>query len=333
MKQKHIIVLACILIALVLLVIFKKSQPSSVVQSESSPKLNFSIDRSKITDIKIKKSDTEIEIKKDNGVWVVPGRWGAKADEGKIKQFFDVLSELHGERRSSKKELWADYQIQDDEAFQIDLLKQDGSSEKVYIGAVKPGGYGVFLRVNDSSDVYFSPDQLLPNLGIFGDIKSHVLKPDFWLELRLISLESDEVNSISLTEIKNGQSNLIFNLEKVAESDHPEILSWKTKDMSQSFTVDEAKVKEYLNKFQFQRAKAIADPAVQYGLDNPDFKLTVGRMSNGEKVINFKKADDKTSDYVVLVSDEPEIKLITSGVVNVLKVTADFFKQADAVTA
>ncbi len=329
MKLKQIIVLTFILAILAAMIVWKNSRKSEFVYQQESTSLEVGLEPALATAVRIKKQDSEINIGKEGDAWRVASRFNAKADANKVRQLLEVVSDLSGEFRSNDAALLSDYEIENEKALRIEIVQNDGKNAVLLIGLARPDQRGIFLRLENSNAVYLSNDQLLVNMGLYGDLVRENPKADFWIDFRLLDLEIDSVSSITLIQSKDGKENIIFSLEKAADVQNPALATWKMKDAPESFMVDESKVKTYLHKFQFERAKEILDPAGQYGLENPDFKLVFGLADGAQKVMVFKKQGPEAGDQAVSVLGEPDVKLITATVFNSFQATVDFFKQEE----
>lgn len=328
MKPKQILILAVILIILAGLVILKNLKPSPVVGRSKDVRLETQFDSKAASEIKIGKADAEIVLSKADGVWRCPGKWNAQADQGKVAQLLEVLTGLRGEFRSDHKDLLADYEIDDQNALQISVSGKDKSLLDLFIGLSRPDQRGIFLRLKGSNAVYFSNDQLLVNIGLYGNIKTEAPKLDFWIDLRLLDLHTEQVSSFSIVQLKNGKEDSVFGFERSAASNDATAHSWKPIGLPEDFKVDESKVDAYLRKFQFERAKEVLDPSTPYGFDHADFKLTINQ-NGAEKILLFKRWDEKTGDCVVLVVGEPEVKLVGSANASGFKADPSFFATAE----
>jgi len=330
MKPKQIFILSIILIVLAGLVIWKNYRPSPVVGYEESVRLNARFDSKLVTEIRIGKSGAEVLLKKEQDGWRVPARRNAGADNGKVAQLLEVLSSLRGEIRSEREDLLPDYDIGNDNALQIALSASDKPLFELVIGLNRPDSRGIFFRLKESSVVYFSNDQLLAHIGLYGNIKTEVPKADFWLDLRLVDLNIEQVTSFSLIQMKNGKEIRVFDFQKSGDS--AAVPVWKSEVLGEDFKVDGSKIKTYLRKFQYERAKEILDPAMQYGFEAPDFKLLINE-GEAERIILFKKHDTKTGDHAVSVLGHPEVKLMSAAGASAFQVDSSFFQQEEAKTA
>ena len=113
--------------------------------------------------------DTLVELKRSGDGWVVASLydWPTKAD--RVNDLLDDVTGLSGELRSSRSDVLADFQIDDEGGFHL-VGEAGGGSELFHlvVGKNSPRG-GSFVRAHGSDDVYLTSAAFRSSFGLWGD--------------------------------------------------------------------------------------------------------------------------------------------------------------------
>jgi len=122
MKTKQIIILSIIFGILVLGILLKswvRSRDDDAGAARGGRVILAEFDPMKLERILIGRGSQSpaVELAKENGVWKVKNLWNVKADSAKVENLIQALRSAQGELRGSGKKLFADFGIQDADAF------------------------------------------------------------------------------------------------------------------------------------------------------------------------------------------------------------------------
>ncbi|NNE43563.1 MAG: DUF4340 domain-containing protein [Gemmatimonadetes bacterium] len=249
--------------------------------------------------------DEPVVLEREGDGWAVTSRWGWTAKADLVKRLLDDLTGLQGEKRSSKEDVLADYQTDDENGLHI-LAEGTGGSEIFHLvagkTAVRGGG---FVRHAGSSDVYKTPSPLRSSFGVWGDENSPPKPPDpkRWIELRVNQADRLDVESITIRD-GSREIALVKEIEMTepaaddttAAEPVPDRTKWEWKpDASGAF--DKGKADNVMNSLISLYAFDVADPdsLEAYGLTEPERSVTVA-IENGDTVDIFFGVQDPEDD-------------------------------------
>lgn len=272
-----------------------------------------------------------VELSKENGVWKLKNLWNAKADPGKVEKFIQKFSSVQGELRGSGKKLFADFGIQDDEAFSIKLFGTGNTSlADLRLGTKKAGENGFFLRKAASENVYLVDLNMAELLGIFTDLKEATPASLFWADLSLFNLDPAKVTKITLFLLKGEEKTMIAGLERVADPKDPLKSSWKFLRKDMTSPLDPGKVLKFIAVMNSVRAGKVVDSGGKgYGLEKPVWQLAV--TENGPPVQTGRGSPSSQGGRKTLLSAGPKDEkaglyyVKRSGDPTVLDLPASFF--------
>lgn len=324
MNKKQILVLSVIfaVLALGLAMRFLMKKQDLTVAKEVYASLSFSFDPEKIERILIALGPqaAPVELVKQNGQWRVKNLWDAVADGEKVKNLLDTVRGAKGELRSADNSVLKDFGITDQAAISLKLM---GTGKTplldLKIGTQKAGYGGFFVRKSGASEVYFVDAPFDRLFGIFMPDPGTKLAPDFWADLRLLTLDPEKVKKIMILHLKDDAVKEISGVERLAQKDAPPEGGWKLVGPQRPMPVDSGKVLRFIAAMNSIRAKGIADPAgTNYGLEKPVWKLVV---TEGDKTVTLEAGpkDEKEGVYFMKVRDVPQV----------FRLAAEFFEDLD----
>ncbi len=327
MKPRQIIILALILVVSIFLVFLKSQHKEALISTEADSRLDLKLVPSDIRKISLKKSDgNEVVIQKENGEWVLPGLWNASVDQVKLNRLLNTFAGLKGELRANDASVLKDFEISDENSFHF-IFSNDKSvlADLAVSFKMTPAGDS-FARLQGTNAVYLISENLFGSAGLYGDLKTKEIKPDFWLDLRFAYLGFSDLQSITLKKIDGGKEETLFDLERQKTEEKSERENWVLKGTNFPFHAGMENIYRYVGQIQEERAKTVLDPKGDYGLDNPDLVLSVESQDGKKKTIQIKQAADKKSNvWYAKVAEAATVFEILESNVKSLQVTPTFF--------
>jgi len=185
MKNKHLIALGALFLALLLLLTAKKIFLRPQIEKTEYESLEVSLDIPAVSSIEIKKpgAETALKFERAKAGWIMPSKPEAKIKSDAVESLLAEMNSIEGEMRSGSEGLFGDYGISDGEAYAVSFYDSTGTiKERLLIGTKKPGFGRSFLRKAGSNDVYLVNKDILSIFGIYGDPKTANLKEKAWIQ-------------------------------------------------------------------------------------------------------------------------------------------------------
>ncbi len=249
-----------------------------------------------------------VELAKENGVWKVKSLWDAKADPAKVEKLIQELRSAQGELRGTEKKLFADFGIQDTDAFSIKLFGTGNTSlADLRLGTKQAGEKAYFMRQTTSENVYLVDVNMAELLGIQTAFNEATPVSLFWADLSLFNLDPEKVTKITVYLLKGEEKMMITGLERETDPKDPLKSSWKflRKDMLSS--PDSDKVLKFIAVMNSIRAEKVVDPDGKgYGLEKPVWQLAVTE-DNKKTLFNAGPKDEKERLCYVKRSGDPTV--------------------------
>lgn len=329
MKLKHLLILSIILGVLILGVCVKELQTPPELAEDVYASLKLDLDPASITQIEIQKGPAEnpLEILRENDGWRIPVLWNARADGKKIQEFLGKVAKLKGELRTGDTTLLEDFGIRDEEAYKIYFKDDQGAVKQMLLAGIKrPGPESVFLRRQDSAEVYLTDTDLFSEIGIYGDPAANEAPADFWADLNLVPFPSADIEGVQIIHVDGDKETTAAHIGRASGGD------WKFANAAVTEPLDPVKVQEYMASLSSWRAQKVLDPAgTNYGLDKPTWKMIL-QLAGGKIVTLVRGAEDPvTKDFFIQISGEPVIFLASQYYLEEIDAANDrFFRVTDA---
>jgi len=313
MKPRQIIILGVIFVLLAFGIILKACARAVSDRAGARPDnrtVLAEFDPEKLERILIERGSPSyaLELAKENGVWKVKSLWGAKANPARIEKFIWQFRLLKGELRGSEKKLWADFGIQDPEAFSIKFFGTgDTLLQHLRLGTRQAGNSGFFFRKAGDDRVYLAETDMEELWGIYADLKENNPDPLFWADLGLFDRDPEKVTKITLYDLRGVEKIRMIGLERIADPQDPLKFSWKFLHKDMNSPIDPDKVVKFIVAMNSIRADKILDPKGEgYGLEKPAWQLIV--TSDGKKtILNAGARNEKEEIIYVKRSGDPSI--------------------------
>ncbi len=309
MRNKNLVLFACVLIVLVgIYMVQKRSSRISVVET-GIERLLPDQDLDKVVEIRARQDGREpaVILQKTEDSWIVPNYYDARADKHKIESFLKDIENLQGEKRASSKELFPTFAVGDDQALRVDFLGKDRQPLLVLlVGKPGPMGRGCFVRFMDKTDVYLIDNNLLTTFGIFGE-QNKIPHPKIWADLKILAPGKDTWSRVELTL---PQAAVIFAKEQKAVKDSA---SGESEDASvevkppaiwlqkepETPKLEDVDIQSTLNALDNLRATQLMDPAkTDYGLEDPTHRAAVALDDGTSLQLLFAQPEAEGPVYV-----------------------------------
>ena len=271
MKTKQLFVILSILGVLAAGVFVKSFiKPAELVQgTDVYAPLDLSFDPAAAGKIVFSRKDASVEIVKEAGEWRVPGFANAHADGRKIDDFFKEFREARGEVRGKSKDLFGDFAISDEEAYQVKILNSAGAEVLAFFVGAKKSGGGYFVRRKDSENVYLTEAEILARAGLYGDPSVGKPEASFWVSTRFVPESSSLINSIEIIRFRGSKQQSALRLKKDGAG-------WQSEE-ALPFGISSEKVQAFFASAQgWVGEKAIDPQAKDYGFNAPFWKMRWG---------------------------------------------------------
>ncbi len=311
MKPKQILVLALLFFALFVGIILKQNQKVPELSTEEYAPLDLSFDVSKAAKLEIFKGKDEklVDVAKTNAGWRVLNFHNARADQEKINDLFKAINAAKGEMRAKDKNLFADFGIADESAYRLVISNAANAALlSVKLGTKKPAYSAVFLRAGNSENVYYVATDLFSHLGVYDDPNKVAPKSDYWVSVKLVEFQAEEVNQIQNTRFENGHDLVTAHAVRKTDSNDLTKKKWQFELANSPFPIEGEKVKQFLNSVKTWQALKASDPKAQdYGFDKPIVSFKLG-FEDGKEILIQAGAENPTNKArYIWVSSEPVV--------------------------
>ncbi|MCB9799169.1 MAG: DUF4340 domain-containing protein [Candidatus Omnitrophica bacterium] len=306
MNKKQLISLTLILAFLILGVIVKEVRRPAGLATRDFELLNLSIDSSKALKILIGKGNhISVTLVKQDGVWLIPDLWNARADQAKVENLLALLKHARGEKRAEGPELLEDFGITDDQAYSLAVLGSDNQKLLEIKLAWKKAGPGAgFIRRSDSNAVYLVDADLIGALGLYGNNEAEMPKLEVWPALDLIAYEPDQISRIEITRFSGENRIAAAGLLRMDSKKN----DWSFIREDMPFRIDQQQVKDFLRNLSNLRARQVYDPSLeQYGFDHPYLEAVISAGVQGVTILTVGQQSDQARGRYVKLSNEPVI--------------------------
>ncbi|MFH1209082.1 MAG: DUF4340 domain-containing protein [Candidatus Omnitrophota bacterium] len=330
MKPKQIIVLSVIFGILALGILLKswvRSAGDNAGAVQGDRVVLAECDPSKLERVLIGRGSqaSSVELAKENGIWKVKSLWNAKADPLKVEKLMQQLCSARGELRSSGKKLFADFGIQDTDAFSIKFFGTGNVLlQNLRIGTKQAGESAFFIRKAASENIYLVEVNVAELLGIYSASNGATSESSFWADLSLFNLDPEKVTKITLSLLKGEEKTRVIGLERETDAKDPLNSSWKFLSKDRSSSPDPDKVLKFIIVMNSLRAQKAVDPGGKYGLEKPVWQLSV--TENGkETLLNAGPKDEKKELCYVNRLGDPAVFSLSVSFFNDLNVDDTYF--------
>jgi hypothetical protein len=320
MKAKQLLSLIVVFLIIAGVFFAKKSFIKQDIELEEYKKLEIDLEPSVVSEIKIDSPKGEsVNLIEKEGSWILASKWNLRAKGYKVEELLKGLNNLSGEIRSTSKALLDDYAISEDKAYTITLSTESSQLQKFLIGNKRPSSDSSFLRKDDSYNVYLVNENIFSLLGVRGDGEGASLDQDFWVELSLLQVEIDKVESLQIVKISEKSTLVSTSIKKELDAEK-NLKRWIiVGDYNPIFDIDASKIKNYLSQLAGMRAmKAVERGKEGYGLEVPFLRI-------------FLVEDGKEKELTVgsLVSEQSKDRYVSTSEGNVYVLSGSIVQSID----
>ncbi|MDD5080228.1 MAG: hypothetical protein PHH68_07930 [Candidatus Omnitrophica bacterium] len=187
MSAKKLIILVIAVAALFVLVLVKKAVVrKDIANRDTAQEVEFELIKdlpesfiSRVIAYKGSDEANKVIISRNSeGVWMLDEKTGIKARKEAIDNLFSLLKGLKGEVRAQTKEVFSDFQIDDQSGLHLILEQEGGKALKhLVVSFLQPGWNKNFIRLFDSQKVVLVSRNIPAIFGLYG--KNTKLDPYF----------------------------------------------------------------------------------------------------------------------------------------------------------
>ncbi len=305
------------LIALGVLLVFSlllKNFDSTTSSPESFTALDIDFNQEQVAKIDIFKRDfpdSGLHFIKADTVWVVSNEYDAPAKSIDIEKLMTDLNGVSGQVRGKTAELYADFDIADEKALQIEMYDSEGSKlVHVYIGK---GGSGreSFMRIAGSPVVYLANENFISRFAAWNSPPEKKLPTDRWIDLALCNIARADVKSFKITKSKTKYEFALIE-EPSVDSLAPPPDVWTQLSPKKGLKLEESKIKRLHSSLAGLRASGVANPENKgkFGLDKPKYAIWIADSAGNSVSIKFSKpVNDDGERYAVIEGKDTIYKL------------------------
>jgi hypothetical protein len=314
MKNKNFVILIAILVVLILIYVIQQFSTGRKSVSETVVKIFPDLDSSAVKYIKAYKQDypdSGISFARQDTGWIVSSYFGATGKKADIEKIITDIKALTGEVRSSNAELLGDYDLTDNQALHLELLKSDSTPMvNMLVGkGVPQSPRSSFIRKNGDNTVYKANENFLSRFAMWDAQAATRIQTSRWLELGMGSIPADSMKSMQL-QIKG--KTYLFEREKQVSADTaaPPQFSWSQKEPSKGKMLEDKDIAGIANRLGSLRANDLLKTAdmAALGLDKPQYVAQVTGSNGSNARFAFGNMADTTSKMrYVLAEGKPFI--------------------------
>ncbi len=282
MKTRQLYILLVIFAVLGAGIALRSTQKPPQLVSEELTLLDLSIDPARVEKIKIQKGQDSagvIELAKQNGIWELKALTAGRVSAEKAEELLMSLQKIKGEPRGRGQNIFPDFGIEDEKAFQLSFYPQSGPALlELYVGIKSAGDGFVFLRKKGSETVYRAESDLPVKFGAGEMLEESVLSPDFWVARNFMAFDRNSVRSIQITQFDQGRETVPADVSMSAGV-------WSFARQGLPFKPSEGKVLRFLEDLKnIQAEKALPADSQDYGFSKPSWRIKIKTETGSEKV-------------------------------------------------
>ncbi len=325
MKSKQILILALVFVALIVVVVVSRSSRPGPQTEIKETALAENFEPGQVGYIEFyhgAKPAQKVILEKKDQTWIVPSKYGARADTKRIDSLLNDLRGLSGEARVRDPALFEEFAITQKQAVHL-IVRDTGGTEMMHLllGKAGPDWRSSFVRIAGGNSVYLVNVGLLSRLGV-GRPKEGPLtgiEAHRWLDLTLLpGVEADKVVALHL---RSPQTELSFERapgkaekgsttpEGVVKEKPGEKGPWKLTTAGIPYAARDRGVDALLKGLLNRRAEDVADPAkeAQYGFEDAKYTATLTFEDKTTKkiVVGRETGKDEREKFYLKIEGDP----------------------------
>ncbi|OQX91069.1 MAG: hypothetical protein B6D58_08935 [candidate division Zixibacteria bacterium 4484_95] len=296
MRNKSFIVLLSVLGVLIIVYIIQNLSTGRKSATESFIQLFPDLNPSSVSYIKVYKQeypDSGLAFAKKEGQWVISSYYDVPGKQSDIEKILQDAKNIKGEIRSTKPELFDDYEITDSLALHLEFLGPDSSEVAHFLvgKGVKQASRSSFIRNYNSDTVYMVNENFISRFAVWQAEPSKKMPVNRWTELKMADVNKDDVKSI---EIVAKRKKYLFEKKEQATEDTLE------------------PIKYVWQQIKPKKGKILDNPA-ELGFAKPKYIASI-TTTDGETIsFEFGNMIDTTSKNVyAMVKGKPFVYKVTN---------------------
>jgi hypothetical protein len=327
MKEKHLYILGCVFLALIIIFFITKPRTATINYDEIVQNLLFGFSKDNVAGIEIYKQtpakEIRLELVKQDKQWTIPTYFNAKAKESNVSRIITDLLDMTGKVRTSDPKHLETFKISDDKGIHI-ILKDEAQKPLANLIIGKKGeDYNEgFVRFAGKDKIYAVDKNILSSLGIYGEADTlSKFNAKSFVDLNAVKLEKKDLRLAAL--VANGVELIIEKVEKSQPASVPgdttkakvKEYEWVLRKGQRTSPLDQKEVDNFFRDATSISAQELVDnignnladfnKPVKYGTAQPSHYM-VFMKDNDEKRYNvlFGKEYEKDKGYFMQVQYE-----------------------------
>jgi len=316
MRSRNLITLAIVLGVLIIIYLVQTLGTGKKSVSDSLVNIFPDFNSSSVSYIKVFKQDypdSGLSFAKKDGKWLLSSYFNAPAKVTDIDKLLDDVNKLQGEIRSTKSDLFPDYEIADEVALHMEFMGPDSTDlANLLIGkGVPQASQASFARKSGSDTVYMANVNFLSRFAVWNAEPAKRMPGKRWTELKMAEIDKDKIGSF---EIKVKKKDYLFEKKEEISQDTLEA----TKFVWQQIKPAGDKLKEdqitgIVGRLTNLRANDIVGNEIlpEYKLSKPDYVVSITSDEGLITSIDFGAETDTTGNMrYAMVEGQPYIYTI-----------------------
>lgn len=319
MRNKSFIILLSVLGILILVYIIQHSSTGRKSATESYIQLFPDLNPSSVSYIKAFKQeypDSGLAFARKEGQWVVSSYYDAPGKQSDIEKILQDVKIIKGEVRSTKPELFDDYEITDDLALHLEFLSPDSLTVAHFLigKGVQQASRSSFIRNYNSDTVYMANENFISRFAVWDAEPSKKMPVNRWTELKMTDINKDDVQSI---EIVAKRKTYLFEKKEQATEDILEPIEyvWQQTKPKKGKVLEDKDIQNILNRITTIRGNDIlkSDNLAKLGLVKPKYVASMTTTDGETTSFEFGNMADTTSKNVyAMVKGKPFVYMVTN---------------------
>jgi hypothetical protein len=301
MKSRPFVFLIAALVVLVAIYLVQQQSTEKKTISESLIQLCPDFNMSSVKYISVYKQDypdSGLHFVKKDGTWLVASYFDAPAKENDIETLLSDVKSLQGEIRSTKPELFGDYDISDSLALHMIFSGPDSSEIAHFLvgKGVPQASRSSFMRNAGADTVYKADQNFLSRFAVWNAEPWKKMPGKRWAEMAITNTDRNIIQSI---EIKDKKKTYLFarKLKEVEDTTAMPEYVWEQTAPTRGKILEDKDIQTILGRLSRLNAKEIIgrEAKPEYGLARPEYVAGFTTEDGTQTRINFGAEIDTTS--------------------------------------
>lgn len=287
-----------------------------------------------VKSVSIKHGTTEVELKKENGKWIMPKQKGRAALESKVDSLLNGVKDATVvEKRNGSLD---NFNLSPAKRTEV-VFERDAGKTSLTLG--KSLEYSKSFVLSDDGKQVLVVDKNLPQSAYVREEKdTYILEPKEFYDLTLLSDTPEDAIAILIT--KYGEKEEKFEYHKVIPGKGPIAPKQEVKPEDkpvweqtapEKTPLDESKMSSLLSTVLKLSTKSYADDVAEkdQGFDKPMAKIAVTLKDGTVREITFGKVDKPKEEAIAKVEGKKDVYVLNWFVFDRVTNTADLKKKEE----